>query len=63
MTPLQKGLFHRGDAEITEDLTYPKESPLCVSINSAFVSFVPLVRPDKPGCSSRLKGVCHVNSS
>ena len=41
MSPLKKAIYH-GDTEITEDITFPKESSLYVGINSVFVFFVPL---------------------
>ena len=41
MSPLKKAIYH-GDTEITEDITNPNESLLCVGINSVFVFFVSL---------------------
>ena len=37
-SPLKKEAIHHGDTEITKNITFSKESSLCVSINSVFVS-------------------------
>ena len=43
MSPLKKAICDRV-TEMTEDITYPKESTIYVGIDSAFVFFVSLLK-------------------